>query len=136
MALAILDTSVYLEHFRKGLYRKELQAGDFLIRNSAVVLAELYRGCRLKEERESIDELASGFPVIVPTEKIWVESGKILSRFSEKKGYSPDKLRNLHFDVLIALSARSIGAWVITLDGTDFEEIRKARSFKLILWSR
>jgi len=136
MTLAILDTSVYLEHFRKGLFKKELQAGDFLIRNSAVVLAELYRGCRRAEEREAIEELASNFPILTPTERIWLESGRILSQLSEKKGYSCEKLRNLHFDVLIALSARASGAWVLTLDGSDFEEIRKIRAFKLILWSR
>lgn len=136
MTLAILDTSVYLEHFRKGLYKRDLQAGHFLIRNSAVVLSELYRGCRLEEEREAIDELASNFPVFNPTEKVWIESGKILSRLSEKKGYSSEKLRDLHFDALIALSARSMGAWVITLDGRDFEEIRRLRGFKLIVWSR
>lgn len=131
---AVIDTSVYIQHFRRGLYKKELQEGDFLVRNSAVVLAELHRGCRLAEERERIEELSSRFSLITPTEKNWIESGRLLSRLSEKKGYLPEKLRDLHFDVLIALTARNVGAVVITNDRSDFEEIRRLKDFKLLCW--
>lgn len=134
MSLAVIDTSIYVEHFRKGSYQKELFECDYLVRNSSVVLAELYRGCRTKEERKSIDELADNFPIITPSENNWLESGKILPRLFEKKGFLPEKLKDLHFDVLIALCARNIGATVITLNRSDFEEIRKIRDFKLVCW--
>jgi len=37
----------------------------------------------------------------------------------------PEKLRDMHFDVLIALTARNHGATVITSNKTDFELIRR-----------
>ncbi len=132
MSLAVVDTSVYLEHFRKGSFKRELQSGAFLIRNSAVVLSELYRGCREAHERSAIDELAHHFPIVTPSESVWLESGSILAKLSRQKGYSADKVRDLHFDVLIALSARSIGAVVITCNRRDFEEIKKIKEFKLM----
>jgi len=132
--LAVIDTSIYLNHFRHGKYREELQKGIFLVRNSSVVLAELYRGCHEPEEREHIDELAENFPVITPPEKIWLESGKILAQLAKQKGYQPGKIRDLHFDVLIALSARSVGAVLITNNRRDFEEVKKLKDFKLLCW--
>jgi predicted nucleic acid-binding protein len=52
----------------------------------------------------------------------------------EDKGFSPGKLRDLHFDVLIALSARNHGATVITSDKADFELIRHYKEFQLEIW--
>jgi predicted nucleic acid-binding protein len=40
----------------------------------------------------------------------------------------------LHFDVLIALTARSHGARLVTTNRTDFELIREYRDFKLEVW--
>lgn len=133
-ALAVIDTSVYVEHFRHGKYREDLQKGIFLTRNSSVVLAELYRGCHTKEELNLIEELSDDFAIVTPTKQIWLESGKLLARLAEREGYQPEKLKDLHFDVLIALSARSIGAFLITNNRRDFEEIKKLKDFKLLCW--
>jgi predicted nucleic acid-binding protein len=46
----------------------------------------------------------------------------------------PQKLRDLHFDVLIALTVRNYGATLITTNRTDFELIREYRNFKLEVW--
>jgi predicted nucleic acid-binding protein len=43
-------------------------------------------------------------------------------------------LRELAFDVLIALSARDIGATLITCNREDFAEIRKHKPFKVMYW--
>ena len=51
-----------------------------------------------------------------------------------KKGYGPNKLRELALDVLIALSSREIGATLITRNRVDFEEIRKHMLFKVLYW--
>lgn len=50
------------------------------------------------------------------------------------KGYTPEKLRDLHFDVLMALTARNCGATVITSNGTGFELIKSKRDFNLEIW--
>jgi predicted nucleic acid-binding protein len=53
---------------------------------------------------------------------------------NEGKGFSPEKLRDLHFDVLIALTARNYGATVITSNKADFELIRDCKEFHLQIW--
>jgi predicted nucleic acid-binding protein len=49
-------------------------------------------------------------------------------------GYSADKLRDLHFDVLIALTARSHGARLISSNRADFETIQSHCKFQLEVW--
>lgn len=78
--------------------------------------------------------LTKNHPVLTPTEKNWLESGQILSKIHKDKGFSPEKLRDLHFDVLIALTARNYGATVITSNRTDFELIKNYRDFSLEVW--
>jgi predicted nucleic acid-binding protein len=50
------------------------------------------------------------------------------------KGFGAEELRDLHFDVLIALTARSHGARLITSNRADFELLRKYRDFRLEVW--
>ena len=50
------------------------------------------------------------------------------------RGFTPEKVRDLHFDVLIALTARSHGATLITSNRTDFELILTYRDFDLEIW--
>ena len=58
----------------------------------------------------------------------------ILAKIRDDQGFEPHKLRDLHFDVLIALTARSHGARLITSNRADFELIRKYRDFRLEVW--
>jgi predicted nucleic acid-binding protein len=97
-------------------------------------LAELWRGATKSAEKVFLKELEKNHPVLTPTQKNWLESGQILGKISGDKGFLPEKLRDLHFDVLIALTARSYGAKLITSDRSDFELIRKYRPFDLELW--
>jgi len=50
------------------------------------------------------------------------------------KGYDARKIRDLHFDALIALTARAVGAVVITCNRADFEVLRGEESFDLVVW--
>jgi predicted nucleic acid-binding protein len=104
------------------------------MRTSAVVLAELWRGTTKSAERTFLQQLEKNLPVLTPTEKNWLESGQILGRIRADTGFLPDKLRDLHFDVLIALTARSYGARPITSNTGDFELIRKYRQFQHEIW--
>ncbi len=74
------------------------------------------------------------YPILTPTLQNWIESGHILAVIREDKGIEPAKLRDLHFDVLIALTVRSHGARLITSNRADFEMIREYREFKLEVW--
>ncbi|MFB3121586.1 MAG: PIN domain-containing protein [Candidatus Binatia bacterium] len=132
--LAIIDSSVYIDNLRFGRFEKELLELKFLVRCSAVVLAELWRGARSREMARFVVYLARKFRIIAPNEKEWLESGKVVGRIARAKGFDIHKTREIHFDVLIAMTARKIGACLITCDARDFTAIRQIMNFKLICW--
>ena len=105
-----------------------------LIRTSSVVLAELWRGATRKQEHKFVEALARNHPILTPTEKNWLDSGQLLGKIYTRRGFSPDKLRDLHFDVLIALTARSHGARLITSNRADFELISHYKRVQLEIW--
>ena len=131
---ALLDTSVYIENFRTGRFTLSLLRSPWIIRCSAVVLHELRRGARTALELRFVTELARKVKIVTPTERHWLQSAEILHRIRREKGYDLKKLRELAFDVLIALSARDIGATLITCNRQDFAEIRQHTSFKVTYW--
>ena len=133
-SLVIFDTSVFVDHLRTGCHQKRIESVTGLIRTSAVVLAELWRGATKPAERAFLKELEKNHPILTPTEKNWLESGQILDRIRADKGFSPEKLRDLHFDVLIALTARSYGARLVTSNRADFELIRGYCQFQHEVW--
>ena len=130
----VFDTSVIIDDLRTLRHRERIQSLIGVIRTSSVVLAELWRGAANPSDREFLRALARSYPILTPTEKNWLESGKILSRVRADHGFAPAKLRDLHFDVLIALTARSHGARLITTNRTDFELINRYRQIKLEVW--
>ena len=130
----IFDTSIFIDHLRTNKHAAHFQNLSGLIRNSSVVLSELARGATNESELDFVSTLTKNHPILTPTERNWLESGSILHRMNEDKGFSPEKLRDLHFDVLIALTARNYGATVITSNRADFELIGHYKEFYLEIW--
>jgi predicted nucleic acid-binding protein len=132
--LIVFDTSIFIDHLRTGCHQKRVDSLSGLIRTSSVVLAELLRGATKPAERAFLRALEKNHPLLTPSERNWIESGYILERIRADLGCSPEKLRDLHFDVLIALTARTHGARLITSNRSDFELVKKYRSFDLETW--
>ena len=132
--IVIFDTSVLVDQLRTGRHSARIATVAGLIRMSSVVLAELWRGVRTAGERKIVESLQRNHPLLTPTRNHWIESGQILSRLRAGAGANAARLRDLHFDVLIALTARSCGARLITSNGADFQLIRRYRSFHLEVW--
>jgi predicted nucleic acid-binding protein len=130
----LFDTSILVDDLRTGRHQGRIQSLSGLIRTSSVVLAELWRGATKKREREFLRALARNHPIFTPTEKNWMESGQILATIRAAQGFTPEKLRDLHFDVLIALTARSHSARLITSNRSDFELIDRYRKIRLEIW--
>jgi len=107
---------------------------NVLLRTSCVVLAELWRGATKPAERAFLRALEKNHPTLTPTKNDWLDSGRLLSQICADHGFGPDKLRDLHFDVLIAFTARSNGARLITSDRADFELISAYRKFEFEVW--
>ena len=132
--LVVFDTSIFIDHLRTGRHEQRIAGTSGLVRNSAVVLAELSRAATKPGEQEFVERLARNHPILTPTENNWLESGRLLSKIRAAKGFGPEKLRDLHFDVLIALSARSVGARLITSNRADFVLIASYRKVQLEIW--
>ena len=132
--VVIFDTSIFIDHLRTNKHVDHLRNLTGLIRNSSVVLSELARGATNESELDFVSTLAKNHPILTPTERNWLESGSLLYRMREDEGFSPEKLRDLHFDVLIALTARNHGATIITSNKADFERVRHYKEFHLEIW--
>lgn len=132
--LLIFDTSIFIDNLRSGRHQQRIESITGLVRTSSVVLSELWRGATKRAEREFLRTLQKNHPVLTPTEKNWLESGQILGKICADCGFARDKLRDLHFDVLIALTARSCGARLVTSNHADFELINRYRKFLVEVW--
>jgi predicted nucleic acid-binding protein len=132
--IVVFDTSVLVDELRTGRHQSRIQSITGLIRSSSVVLAELWRGATTVAERELVQTLSRNHPILTPTEKNWIESGKILAKIRADLVLTPHRLRDLHFDVLIALTSRSYGARLITSNRRDYELISNYRKIQLELW--
>ncbi|MGC2110689.1 MAG: type II toxin-antitoxin system VapC family toxin [Candidatus Korobacteraceae bacterium] len=132
--IILLDTSVIVDHLRTRRYQQLIDSVSGLIRFSSVVLAELWRGAGRREEHELLRTIQRTYPILTPTERNWLDSGELLLRIYEGRKLAPSKLRDLHFDVLIALTARSHGARLITSNRADFELINRYRRIQLEIW--
>jgi predicted nucleic acid-binding protein len=130
----ILDTCIFIDDLRTGKHEARVNGLRGPIRTSAVVLAELHRSVRKPRERAFLKDLAGNHPVLTPTESNWIESGEILVSIRAEHHLARESLAHLHFDVLIALTARSAGARLITSNRADFEMIRLYRDFELEIW--
>jgi predicted nucleic acid-binding protein len=121
---AVIDTSVYIGHWQRGLYESALDdlRKAFVIRHSAVVLSELRRGARTREAQRTVDRLhALARTVWEPTPRDWWEAGQIIRAVGDAHDWDRNKRRDFQNDALIALTARGHGATVVTANRRDFE---------------
>jgi len=129
LAVAILDTSVYIDHWERGLYQDILEnlRRAFVIRHSAVVLSELRRGARGRDAELLVANLFELATVRwEPSVADWWEAGRLVRNIGDKQDWDINKRRDFQNDALIALTARRHGATVVTANSSDFELLRLA----------
>mgnify|MGYP001557893458 FL=1 len=131
---AVLDTSFLVEHFRKGtVYNTFLNLNRFYhITFSSVVLMELLSGAYDHKEQKLIDQIKNNFAVITVTERQWYVAGDIMRKLRLDKKIDSLRIKSLLADILIAVSARDIGAVLITKNEKDFKLISEVLDFKYI----
>lgn len=131
------DTNVYIDWLNRGRYGEVLLARGVLKYLSAVVLLELEAGAFSRKDQRLVEQLYRGFEraarIVVPSASDYREGGRLLRRLQREKGYDLRKAYSLINDLLIALSARRIGAMVLTQNAKDFEAIREFLSFSLMV---
>jgi len=125
---AILDTTVYIDHWERGLYEERLAAlrKAYVIRHSAVVLSELRRGARTRAAQRLVEALYRLAAVRwEPTVEDWWEAGRLIRTIGDAQGWDTNKRRDFQNDALIALTARRHGATLVTANRSDFELLSK-----------
>jgi predicted nucleic acid-binding protein len=128
----VLDTNVYVDWLNEKLHDGLVLAPGFVRYLSAVVQMELRTGARTRRAARAVDELVrayrTGRRIVVPTAGAFDDAGRALRELRDRGvEVRPASLVN---DVLIAQSARAIGATVITRD-RDYEKLTKVLDFSL-----
>ena len=135
MRRLVIDTNLYVEWLNSGRHEDVLFQRPAVKYLSAVVLMELRAGAFTARDRRLVRQVGRAFTaarrVLVPSALVYEEAGEVLRRLQASRGYTLGGKHSLVNDVLIALSARMIGATVITRNARDFEAIAGVRPFPL-----
>ena len=137
MRRVVIDTNLYIDWLNVGRHEEVLFHRDAVKYLSAVVMLELYAGAVSPRDRRLVRGVVAAFDradrILVPSGAVWEDAGHVLRALQTPGRSQGMSYRFLVNDVLIALSARSIGATVVTGNVGDFSAIRAVRSFKLTI---
>ena len=137
MRRVVVETNLYIDWLNEGRHEGVLFQRDAVKYLSTVVVLELYAGAFSPRDRRVLRGVVSAFEradrMLVPSGAVWEEAGHVLRALQASRGSVGAGYPSLVNDVLIALSARAIGATVTTSNERDFAAIRRVRPFKLAI---
>jgi len=137
MRRLVIDTNIYIDWFNAGRHEEILFQKNAVKHLSAVVLMELRAGAFSVSDRRVVQRVESAFAkarrILVPSGAVFVEAGDALRRLQAIRGFHLETSGAIVNDVLIALSARSIGATVVTQNERHYRAIQTVRPFQLIV---
>ncbi len=137
MRRLVIDTNVYIDWFNKGRHEDVLFQRDAVKYLSAVVLMELRAGAVSRGEQRILQQMEHAFEkggrLLIPSRAVFAEAGDTLRRLRAESGLRIGASNSIGNDVLIALSARSIGATVVTQNERDYRAIERIRDFDLAI---
>ncbi len=97
---------------------------------SSVVAMELRAGCAAKSDVRSLEKFLRPFDrsgrIVYPNHEMWIRAGSVLADLGRRFAVEPSRRRTMSNDTLIALSAVSIGAAVVTRNARDFALLARA----------
>lgn len=133
----LVDTSIYIPFINKGVSNPVLEVGieKAMLYMSAAVMEELYAGALDLPTVRLLDRMYDTYEklgrLVAPSASDWQRAGKIVSRLGKKYGFEKRYLTRMQNDVLIALSARRIGAYLVARNTKDFLRIKEFLDYKL-----
>jgi predicted nucleic acid-binding protein len=137
MRRVVIDTSIYIDWFNAGRHEDILFQRGAVKHLSAIVLMELRAGAFSTADRRRLRRVEAAFDsaarILVPSRSVFGEAGDTLRRLQAEQGFQLATTRSIVNDVLIALSARSIGATVVTQNGRHYRAIQAVRPFQLVV---
>ncbi|MDZ4797164.1 MAG: type II toxin-antitoxin system VapC family toxin [Bryobacteraceae bacterium] len=143
----VLDTNIYVTAARDTSFGTELVqfVGSFLpqIYLHAVVVQELMRGAITENARKWLArEIVQPFEkrgrILTPGYAAWKRSGEIIADLVETRVISTGGVPGSFIqDVLLAASCREQGVTLVTLNGSDFQRIRRVSQVEYVApWPR
>ena len=137
----LLDTNVYLDALKSatGATRFERQFLPLVFQTylSSVVVEELYAGAlddraaRLVERQ--VGALKRVGRLVTPLFEVWEKAGRLVAMITRREPGRKRKVQQMLNDILLALSARRMGADLYTLNRDDFKLIQRYQPFSLKL---
>jgi predicted nucleic acid-binding protein len=123
----LLDTNVFIDFLRAGLHAEWVLGGHGTVIRflSGVVLFELQVGADTPKRRKAVDKLQDAFPAsrtLGVTPGMLSHAGRVFRALCGNAEGLRDRLGPFN-DLLIALTAREIGATVVTSNVLDFRRI-------------
>jgi predicted nucleic acid-binding protein len=139
MQRVVIDTNVYVDWLNHGRHEEALFQREIVKYMSAVVLMELRAGAFSRRDQRLLQRLERAFEragrILTPTRAVFADAGDVLRRLQADRGYRIGASHSIANDVLIALSARSIGATVVTQNEGDYRAIQAVTPFRLAIAS-
>ena len=137
MRRVVIDTNIYIDWFNAGRHHDLLFERDTVKHLSAVVLMELRAGALRASDRRLVERVEEAFAragrILTPSHAVFAEAGDALRCLQVDHGFRVETRHSIVANVLIALSARSIGATVVTGNGRHYRAIQAVRPFQLVV---
>ena len=135
----LLDTNVYIEACRSEEKRIQFEKTFFPLLPATFVSATVAYELFVNAADDTTRELVTNFVTraeragrtITPASRDGIEASQIMTRIAASDKSWRSKLPQLQNDILMALSARRIGATVLTYNREDFLLIRRHKQFSL-----
>ncbi len=138
--MILLDSNVYIRSFNDRTFGAEFrafhQAALPQLALSAVVLTELLVGADSPDRekilrRTIVEPFQARNRIHVPTRQTWELSAAVDRRIRALRGFTASLAQRGFFnDILIAASARELGAVVVTQNVADFARIQRVLDFQ------
>jgi predicted nucleic acid-binding protein len=126
MRRVLLDTNVYIDWMNRGDHEAVVLGPGFVRHLSSVVLLELEVGATSLAARRAVKQIATAFDkagrIAPPSPAAWRRAGPVL-RTLRARGRETRRASLVH-DVMIALTARELGAAVVTSEASDYAAIQ------------
>ena len=137
----LLDTNVYLDALKSvaGATRFERQFLPLVFQTylSSIVVEELYAGALDERAVRLIERQVGALErvgrVITPLFEDRKKAGKLVAAITRREPGRRPKVQQMLNDILLALSARRMGADLYTLNRDDFKLIYRYQPFSLKL---
>ena len=133
MKRVLLDTNVYVDWLNTGLREAVVVGPGFVRHLSTVVLMELEVGATTPAAKRAVKQLAVAFEradrIATPSPNAWRTASRVL-RGLRDQGREIRRSSLVH-DVMIALTARDLGATLLTHDASDYAAIRRHVDFSM-----